>query len=111
MGGRVVAVTVPEIRRLLAALLTRAWPPGHAEHWLDWRRRHKVRSRWCHQRTRLAQDAEIALVRSQMAAVLDRPLGDADAAGLAAGVAGGEECSGTGEQVQQSDGGCERCQP
>ncbi len=38
-------------------------------------------------------------------------LGDADAAGVAAGVAGGEQCSGTSEQVQQGDGGRERGQP
>ena len=36
--------------------------PGHAEHWSNWRRRHQARSRWYHQRTRLARDTEIALV-------------------------------------------------
>ena len=36
--------------------------PGHAGHWLNWRRRHQARSRWYHQRTRLARDTEIALV-------------------------------------------------
>jgi hypothetical protein len=25
-------MTIPEIKRLLAALLTRIWQPGHAEH-------------------------------------------------------------------------------
>ncbi len=54
-----IPLTVPEITRLLTA------PPGrggHAEHWPNWRRRHQARSRWYHQRTRLARDAEIALV-------------------------------------------------
>ena len=36
--------------------------PGHANHWTNWRRRHQARSRWFHKRTRLARDAEIALV-------------------------------------------------
>ena len=55
-----IPLTVPEITRLLATP-TRP-PPGHAEHWLDWRRRHQARARWYHQRTRLARDTEIALV-------------------------------------------------
>jgi SRSO17 transposase len=49
-----IPLTVPEIRRLLAALLLQAAPPGHAERWLTWRRRHQARARWYHQRTRLA---------------------------------------------------------
>ena len=57
-----IPLTVPEIRRLLAALLLRPWPPGHAAHWLDWRRRHQARSRWHHQRARLTRDAEITQV-------------------------------------------------
>jgi hypothetical protein len=57
-----IPLTVPEIRRLLAALLLRPWPPGHAPHWLDWRRRHQARSRWHHQRARLTRDAEITQV-------------------------------------------------
>jgi SRSO17 transposase len=55
-----IPLTVPETRRLLAA--PRASPPGHAEHWVNWRRRHQARSRWYHQRTRLARDAAIAPV-------------------------------------------------
>jgi SRSO17 transposase len=54
-----IPLTVPEITRLLTA------PPAalsHAEHWSNWRRRHQALSRWYHQRTRLARDAEIALV-------------------------------------------------
>jgi len=37
-----IPLTVPEIRRLLAAALQR--PPGHATHWPNWRRRHQARS-------------------------------------------------------------------
>jgi hypothetical protein len=50
-----IPLTVPEIARLLA------WPapPGHVAYWLDWRRRHQARSRWYHQRTRLAREAPI----------------------------------------------------
>jgi SRSO17 transposase len=54
-----IPLTVPEITRLLATQPART---GHAEHWSAWRRRHQARSRWYHQRTRLAHDTEIALV-------------------------------------------------
>jgi hypothetical protein len=57
-----VPLTVPQVKRLLAAMLTRPHPPGHADRWLDWKRRHQARSRWYHQRTRLARDTQIALV-------------------------------------------------
>jgi hypothetical protein len=57
-----IPLTVPEIRSLLAAILLRPWPPGHATAWLDWRRRHQARARWYHQRARLVRDAEIAQV-------------------------------------------------
>ncbi len=57
-----IPLTVPEIRRLLAARLDRSRPPGHGDHWVNWRRRHQARSRWFHQRERLAKDAEISLV-------------------------------------------------
>ena len=53
-----IPLTVPETGRLLA----RPPPPGSAEHWLDWRRRHQARSRWYHQRTRLARGTAIVLV-------------------------------------------------
>ena len=49
-------LTVREVRRLLAAALHRPKPPGHAASWLEWRRRHQARSRWFHQRARLARD-------------------------------------------------------
>jgi SRSO17 transposase len=53
-----IPLTVPETGRLLS----RPPPPGSTGHWLDWRRRHQARSRWYHQRTRLARDAAIILV-------------------------------------------------
>lgn len=56
-----IPLTVPEIKRLLAAAPHRPHPPGHAGHWLAWRRRHQARSRWFHQRTRLARDHNITL--------------------------------------------------
>jgi hypothetical protein len=51
-----VPLSVPEVRRLLAAALDRPKPSGHANHWLQWRRRHQARSRWFHKRARLARD-------------------------------------------------------
>jgi SRSO17 transposase len=57
-----IALTVPEIARLLAAQLHRPPPPGHTAHWLTWRRRHQALARWYHQRTRLTQSPVIALV-------------------------------------------------
>jgi SRSO17 transposase len=51
-----IPLTIPEIKRLLAAVLLRPSPPGHARHWLNWRRRHQARSRWFHQRARLNRD-------------------------------------------------------
>jgi SRSO17 transposase len=54
-----IPLTVPEITRLLSIQPART---GHAELWSNWRRRHQARSRWYHQRTRLARDTEIALV-------------------------------------------------
>ena len=51
-----IPLTVPEIRRVLAAAFQRPHPPGHATHWPNWRRRHQARSCWFHQRTRLNRD-------------------------------------------------------
>jgi SRSO17 transposase len=50
-----IPLTIPEIRRLLAAT-QRNHPPGHAARWLHWRRRHQARSRWFHKRTRLNRE-------------------------------------------------------
>jgi SRSO17 transposase len=51
-----VPLSVREIRRLLAAELSRPQPPGHAARWLQWRRRHQARSRWFHKRARLQRN-------------------------------------------------------
>ena len=51
-----IPLTVHEVKRLLAAALTRPEPPGHAARWLQWRRRHQARSRWFHKRARLARN-------------------------------------------------------
>ena len=56
-----IPLTVPEVRRLIAAAATRPWPPGHIEHWSGWMRIHQARSSWFHQRTRLERDHEITL--------------------------------------------------
>jgi hypothetical protein len=47
-------LTVPQVKHLLTAPPIR-FPPGHADHWLDWKRRHQALARWHHQRTRLAR--------------------------------------------------------
>src|ERR1700757_2515824 len=57
-----IPLTIPEIKRLLAALTTRPLPRRLVIHWDAWTRRHQARSRWFHQRARLARDTEIALV-------------------------------------------------
>jgi SRSO17 transposase len=57
-----IPLTVPEIKRLLAALITRPLPRWLVIHWDAWTRRHQARSRWFHKRARLARDAGIALV-------------------------------------------------
>ena len=57
-----IPFTVPEIKRLLAEAAAVPRPPGHKRHWQAWRRRHQARSRWFHKRTRLARNAEIAMV-------------------------------------------------
>ena len=51
-----VPLSVHEIKRLLAAALCHPEPPGHAARWLHWRRRHQARSRWFHNRARLARN-------------------------------------------------------
>src|SRR5271166_900704 len=57
-----IPLTVPEIKRLLAALTTRPLPRWLVIHWDTWTRRHQARSRWFHKRARLARNAEITLV-------------------------------------------------
>jgi hypothetical protein len=51
-----IPLNVPAIRRLLASGLSRPKPPGHAARWLEWRCRHRARSRWFHKRARLARN-------------------------------------------------------
>jgi SRSO17 transposase len=51
-----IPLSVREIRKLLAAQLSRPQPPGHAARWLQWRRRHQARSRWFHKRARLQRN-------------------------------------------------------
>lgn len=57
-----IPLTVPQVRRLLAAATAPSRPPGHIEHWDTWTRQHQARARWFHQRTRLGRDATISLV-------------------------------------------------
>ena len=57
-----IPLTIPEIKRMLAALTTRPPPRWLVIHWDAWTRRHQARSRWFHKRARLARDAGIALV-------------------------------------------------
>jgi len=57
-----IPLTIPEIKRLLAALTTRPLPHWLVIHWDAWTRRHQARSRWFHKRARLIRDTEIALV-------------------------------------------------
>jgi DDE superfamily endonuclease len=51
-----IALTIPEIKRLLAALTTCPLPPWLVICWDAWTRRHQARSRWFHQRARLKRD-------------------------------------------------------
>jgi len=45
-----IPLTIPEIKRLLAALTTRPLPRWLVIHWDAWTRRHQARSRWFHKR-------------------------------------------------------------
>ena len=58
---RLIPLTVPEIRRLLAAATARLWPPGHIEHWSAWMRTHQARARWYRQRAGLERDQHIIM--------------------------------------------------
>jgi SRSO17 transposase len=58
-----IPLTIPEIKRLLAALTTRTLPRRLVIHWDAWTRRHQARSRWFHKRTRLARQPEFAQVK------------------------------------------------
>jgi SRSO17 transposase len=51
-----IPLTVPEIRRITAALTARPLPEPLVIHWNAWTRRHQARARWLHQRARLKRD-------------------------------------------------------
>jgi SRSO17 transposase len=51
-----IAMTVPEVRRILAALTSRPIPPPAVVRWDAWTRRHQARARWYHKRARLQRD-------------------------------------------------------
>ena len=51
-----IALTIPEIKRILAALTTRPLPPPLIIHWDTWTRRHQARAQWFHQRAHLKRD-------------------------------------------------------
>jgi len=55
-----IAMTVPEIRRILAALTARPLPPQLIVGWDAWTRRHQARARWYHKRARLQRDYTLA---------------------------------------------------
>ena len=58
-----IPLTIPEIKRLLAALTARPLPRQLIIHWDAWTRRHQARSRWFHKRARLARQPEFAQVK------------------------------------------------
>ena len=60
-----IPLTIPEIKRMLAALTTRPPPRWLVIHWDAWTRRHQARSRWF-QRARLARDAGLPWSASEM---------------------------------------------
>jgi hypothetical protein len=51
-----IPLTVHDVKNLLAEALRQPRHSQHAARWLQWRRRHQARSRWFHQRTRLARN-------------------------------------------------------
>jgi hypothetical protein len=61
-----VPLSVPEIRRLLVALVWRlsnadATKPARALAWSRWRRRHQARARRCHYQRRQARGEKLRL--------------------------------------------------
>lgn len=48
-AAELLPLTVPQVRRLLFALLWQALPaPDAVLHWSSWRRRHQARAKRCH---------------------------------------------------------------
>jgi SRSO17 transposase len=58
-----IPLTIPEIKRLLAALTVRPLPRQLVIHWDAWTRRHQARSRWFHKRARLARSPEFSQLK------------------------------------------------
>jgi len=49
VAAELLPLTVPEVRRLLFALLYQSLPaPAHILHWSAWRRRHQARAKVAH---------------------------------------------------------------
>jgi hypothetical protein len=53
-----IPLTVPEVRRLIAAATHPPLPSGQVIHWSGWTRRHQARANWYHQRTRIERDQD-----------------------------------------------------
>jgi len=58
-----IPLTIPEIKRLLAALASRPLPRRLVIHWDAWTRRHQAHSRWFRKRARLARQLEFVQVK------------------------------------------------
>lgn len=58
---RTIALTVPETRRIINAVLTRPADPTQLQHWSAWRRHHQTRARASHYKQR--HQLEINLVK------------------------------------------------
>jgi hypothetical protein len=56
-----IPLTVPQVRRLIAASGSAPSPPSHLIWWSAWTRRHQARANWHHQRTRLEHDQKITM--------------------------------------------------
>jgi SRSO17 transposase len=56
-----IPLTVPEVRRLIAATTHPPLPTGQIIQWSGWARRHQARANWFHQRTRLERDQDITM--------------------------------------------------
>jgi SRSO17 transposase len=55
-GGRLIPLTVPEVRKLLLRLVWDRLPAAEqSSAWSEWRRRHRYRARQCHYHKRGAR--------------------------------------------------------
>ena len=56
LDAELIPLTVPEVRRLLVALVwSEPVPVERTMHWSFWRRRHQARARRCHYKRRLSR--------------------------------------------------------